>query len=1253
MTHSQLAYKLLVFHFPVYFFKAKLKYILALILMNLFHLLLPDELYCQSGNAFRLREKLPEVIAPCRDSAPGYCVSIGGSTVYERITNVHVLERPGNILDITVDVFIANPTNCQFGKPCPVYDKNPENVNVWIDWNGNKIWEPNEKVLDAALTSYNINYGKSMVAKATVNIPPNVIKPTYLRANLGWGFDPEDPCGSFWGYGNVVDQLVLWNMKVANITAISNVEMLDVTTPLLWSADYDERGDTLNTVSNFPLAASMKNGFVTLWINLKSFPSSIGDDSRTDVEWKVVGTNSKKAIEGGIDRIIGKSGFLNVDFPQKIGMYDLKLKFKFKNNLNNNIGEQIISLPFWISYDKPQIPTKKIWLQKAIEWTQGIQMSNSIEYELAQKIMDGIYSKSGWQYNTSVFQWFKLIEGSETYGGNCVVMANIWLNLLKSLGVGGVSTVNVEGKVDNKGFMAIPGIKAFGSLPSKNGNATKDYIFRPTHDRWVFHQHTFGQLGNTYFDPTFNITGNEKYFHVAHSIIGMNPRMDFYITDAGGPTIQLNNYAFEEGWMAYTYKYETLRNNISLNRNEPVNAAFTGSFSEKLIDNNNDEIFDQLSGNVGVEITNPGKFMVTGYLRKDNRLITSQPYYASPVSWFEIVGPQAGIIEVHPLFSGEKIFTEEMNGSYNIYLTLTDSTGAIIDTALFNTSTFNYQQFGELPARILSLYENAVDTNSDVFFDILKINAEIISNKTNQYLIQKSLFHQGQVLTSESESLILNSGNNLLDLSIGGKPIAISGFNGPFILSLQVSDMDGNQTAYHEIQTSNYVASQFNPPIAKIIGGNSDQGVDINSNGLFDTLRVSISVQTLNSGSYSILAWLMGENGENISLARSKGFIGIGMNDIELNFPGVNINNNQLDGPYKIGYAIMYDDSSNLIFSGIDIYKTQNYSASQFEEPETQIISTTGTYSENSMDIDSDGLIDSLIVQIEVVPKDSGNVVAYGRLVDSKSETILWSYASKILKENIPQWINLQFDGRFIYGGLENGPYQLRDLQIYHSGDPEQTIYIPEACTTQTYKYTDFKKTGVITGIIFDANDNPVANAFLKISNNDNDYSNNYGKYNLVLLSKGEFIVKIEGLDTSKIQWSINMNGNQLDVGDSVKINVDTNQIVIVDFKAPIVLSYKQGVYSENLPKEYFLGQNYPNPFNPSTQFEFALPKKSNIKLKIFDALGNEIANLINESKPAGNYQGSFNAVGLPSGIYFYRLETEGFSETRKMLLIK
>ena len=62
-----------------------------------------------------------------------------------------------------------------------------------------------------------------MTAKGTVEIPPNAIRPTWLRANLGWAFDPEDPCGSYWSFGNVVDQQVLWDMKVKKITATLNV----------------------------------------------------------------------------------------------------------------------------------------------------------------------------------------------------------------------------------------------------------------------------------------------------------------------------------------------------------------------------------------------------------------------------------------------------------------------------------------------------------------------------------------------------------------------------------------------------------------------------------------------------------------------------------------------------------------------------------------------------------------------------------------------------------------------------------------------------------------------------------------------------------------------------------------------------------------------------------------------------------------------------------------------------------------------
>ncbi len=90
-----------------------------------------------------------------------------------------------------------------------------------------------------------------------------------------------------------------------------------------------------------------------------------------------------------------------------------------------------------------------------------------------------------------------------------------------------------------------------------------------------------------------------------------------------------------------------------------------------------------------------------------------------------------------------------------------------------------------------------------------------------------------------------------------------------------------------------------------------------------------------------------------------------------------------------------------------------------------------------------------------------------------------------------------------------------------------------------------------------------------------------------------------------------------------------------------------------SLPSKFSLSQNYPNPFNPTTVIKFSLPKISKVSLKIYDVLGKEIATLVNENKSAGTYRVSFDAVNLSSGIYVYRLETQGFSQSRKMLLLK
>jgi hypothetical protein len=81
--------------------------------------------------------------------------------------------------------------------------------------------------------------------------------------------------------------------------------------------------------------------------------------------------------------------------------------------------------------------------------------------------------------------------------------------------------------------------------------------------------------------------------------------------------------------------------------------------------------------------------------------------------------------------------------------------------------------------------------------------------------------------------------------------------------------------------------------------------------------------------------------------------------------------------------------------------------------------------------------------------------------------------------------------------------------------------------------------------------------------------------------------------------------------------------------------------------------QNYPNPFNPSTSFSFSVEIYGNISLRLYDVLGREVAVIISKILPAGSYTKQWNAEGLPSGIYFYRLQAGSFTDTKKLVLLR
>jgi len=90
-----------------------------------------------------------------------------------------------------------------------------------------------------------------------------------------------------------------------------------------------------------------------------------------------------------------------------------------------------------------------------------------------------------------------------------------------------------------------------------------------------------------------------------------------------------------------------------------------------------------------------------------------------------------------------------------------------------------------------------------------------------------------------------------------------------------------------------------------------------------------------------------------------------------------------------------------------------------------------------------------------------------------------------------------------------------------------------------------------------------------------------------------------------------------------------------------------------SVPSNYLLYQNYPNPFNPTTVVKYQIPELNFLTIKIFDVLGSEVATLVNEEKPIGNYEVEFDATNLPSRTYFYKLHAGSFIETKKMVLMK
>ncbi|MEA3357321.1 MAG: GEVED domain-containing protein, partial [Patescibacteria group bacterium] len=762
---------------------------------------------------------LPPITPPTLSLAPGYCPSNGGSHSYESIQGVSYAQKPGETLTITVNIWIANPDGCVAGEPCPVYDVSPEYINAWIDWDGDGVFESDERVLDKDLTGYlGINYHGTMSTSNIVTIPADAVSSTWMRVNLGWDHDPNDPCEESWSWGDVVDKEINIAIKPPKIeeiivTGIPNAKNPTINDPSTSTVEKVKLEAKITTAEGFEVTKVSWSGDVTPG---EENPYEYSADP---------GTHGKKEVKCTItykNQVTGETG---TDTKTK----EFKLFFE-KGTCPNWADDGKPGGPNWFKYWKKDgaVPNMAVAKYDATSTYFGYQQGDEVYLTP--------YS-AGQHYDSAIV--LDTHFGTESFGGptvqgiDCaaeIIAHELYHKWVDDEWSGGSFT----GKTDSD--KGVPTADCNDELPD----------FYETTD-----SHTKNDDTDTYDleqkkSPDYRRYGDQEYMAMRAG----NGARGTASKDWAKPGKQSDP---PKGYFSSSYY-------------EPVQAEFTGTYSDQGVDIDGDGLYDYLT--VSAEIN-----VLTG-------------------------------------------------GEFHIFARLNDQ-----------------------------------DTNE---------------------------------ITWINEPLTLDAGVQLIPLNFDGLSIRQHGVNGPYSVSLLLDDQFGNEIdhQYDAHTTAPYEYTDFERKDASFSGIYSDYGTDTDGDGLYDYLTTEVEVNTVTPGNYRVEGWLYDGSGNSIIMASNSVYLNAGSQSISLNFDGLAINRNRVDGPYYLRYLSLY--GSGQIDFIYDAYTTAPYKFTDFQVAPIPLVALTGNYWNYGTDKDSDEVFDYLTVDAEVMLANPGYCIIKARLMDINGEEIVW-----------------------------------------------------------------------------------------------------------------------------------------------------------------------------------------------------------------------------------------------------------------------
>jgi len=983
-------------------------------------------------------------------SAPGYCESHGGSHLYEYIQSVTYTVNPSGTITITVDIYIANPTGCTYGKPCPEYDASPEYINAWIDWDGDKVFEPEERVMDAALTGYaNINYHGTMTASTIVTIPENAVSETWMRVNLGWGHDPNDPCEYSWTWGDVVDvkvEIAPINIVQRKLELINKLEELGLDESSSKTLLEELEKELPNENAQYKIERMIVGEeFTVIAVNEGlSLSESVGK-SITATLWE------GSIIPGYIELILSVCSLQEETKKILKGYLKKADDLKFKVGEMSQVEKDLITKTEDELYDKLYTYHKEP--SELVEKLR--EFRGELEKTFAQAANDKYLNKGVEIYYVLPTNYIIKIKSSS-------IRENV--DKLNTL----IKADKIEGSTEEARAKA----ESYGSLieSTKDGVKTiSDSIYYLVNLNFIDDATKF--LANKV--AANDVSTIIKYGVSEYGIPALLEKLGkdvkhlgkkIYFITVGGNAISAEIGYGGLGLMTFEHKFGVVHiaqpedlPSIWLVIMDPPgsNLKISGSISEL---NESIEDFIVVLDELNMAVKSKNVTEIRAKLDKYiNTSVKTSHNLTDTFLEFENLTSICSSFEEY-----QRIRSNFINASVDF-----DINSMLIDSYLiaYFEGGQNETVLEELEKQINKtkescqlLKENLSSVENIIAFWIPTIEktlraSEIGSDK--QIPIAFTIHNIGlSTLTNVSVRLILpenvtaeKSYWNIGNLS-GGKNVTISTYititekiEKDYIIKIIVGDEEGHNA-------TGIIYVNILPAFSGSLTTISDYGLDTDGDSLYNYLRINAEINVTSAGNAIVKGYLYDSNGSVISEAENSTYLDTGEHTIILNFDGFTIFKHKTNGPYLVNLKLE-DKEGNLL-------DEKNFTTSAYNYTDFQhLVALTGYYSDYGRDVDNDGIYDYLTIDVGVFMAKPGHCFIKARLIDVNGEEIVWAENTTWLEAG-EQIIQLHFNGSAIYEHGVNGPYYLRDVYVYHTGDPAQSDYVYEAYTTKAYSYLEF-----------------------------------------------------------------------------------------------------------------------------------------------------------------------------------------------------